>query len=83
MSTVTITLAVSAIKVPERIVLQRVNRFLAKCGEQLRKSRTYRRSQVGAFYVTHKETRAITGCYIDLHHVAQVLGLLQPWEEIE
>lgn len=83
MSAASIQPAVSSVKIREHALRQRVNRFLAKRGEKLHKSRGYRKSQVGAWYVVNTETRQITGCFINLRHVAEVLGLLQPWEEID
>lgn len=83
MDTATIKPAIDVIKVPERVVYQRCNRFLKARGERLRKSRGYMKSRVGAWYCWNDQSQVISGVYLDLEQVSRVLGLLAANEVID
>jgi len=82
----------SKIQVPERALIQRINRALALRGEKILRSRPLRGKTfrgkpvyppVGRFYRVSAKERAILARDVDLVAVAHELELLHPWEVCE
>ncbi len=82
----------SKIQVPERALIQRINRALESRGEKILRSRPLRGKTLrgrpiypstGRFYRVSAKEGAILARDVDLVAVAQELELLQPWEVCE
>ena len=75
--------ATQTVPVTERALLQRINRRLAKDGEQVRKARTERaRLELGDYYRIDVSGNVIVGKDEHLEKLGAELGLLQKYEHV-
>jgi hypothetical protein len=81
------------VKITERALTQRINRRLQQDGEKLCAARSNSaREQLGRFYIVgtgkHAQPKravssGVVHTDVDLEKLAQKLGVIQPWEELE
>lgn len=78
------------VPVSERALLQRVNRRLAKDGEQLRTARRFRdgvdsheTSKLGRYYALDLSRNIVTAAHVNLENRARELGVLKAWEALQ
>jgi hypothetical protein len=73
------------VKVPvtKRALIQRVNRALAKDGEQLKATKgAQAQLDLGEFYVVDVSLNAVSRKDVDLEKLARELGVLKPYEAL-
>lgn len=69
--------------VPERALIQRINRRLKGDGEQLRTARSSRVAlSVGRHYIIDVQRNFIAHRDVALEALGRKLGVLQPWEQL-
>ena len=87
-------LRATRIKITERALFQRVNRKLKQDGQKLCTAHSESaKQQLGRFYVVQTGENAgtkrgavssgVVHMNVDLEKLAQKLGVIQPWEELE
>jgi hypothetical protein len=73
-----------AVPVTVRAIVQRINRALAKKGEQLRASRgDQARTELGDYYVIDLHRNTLVLYRVNLDALGRKLGVLRPWERVE
>lgn len=72
------------ITLSERAIAARLNRFLDKRGETLRKCRTSSRCyrELGDYYLVDMNAGMIRSQHVNLENLARESGVLKTWEEI-
>jgi hypothetical protein len=72
-----------SVPVSMRALVQRVNRQLAKKGEQLRAARGEgARQDVGDFFIISVAENILVRKEVNLEELGRELGVLQPWESV-
>jgi len=78
-------MAAGKVRVPvtRRALIQRVNRALAKDGEQLKATKgTQAQLDLGDFYVIDISGNSVSRKDVDLEKLARELGVLKPYEAL-